>query len=113
MQGTFVGIVKTKLLERGSKSEHTGSVLATEAGEEFLLQKLGSRFDQDDFRKFDGMNCRVQGSLSGKRLVVTSIEAVDGKALSWIAEELSKECKFCQTMIPASATHCPICAEEA
>jgi hypothetical protein len=65
------GRVKKKLLYSGTKSEHKGLVLVTDAGEFKLQRKGGNPFWDEILADLEGKEIEAEGTLRETRFVVS------------------------------------------
>lgn len=74
---TFRGTVAKRLLSAGSKSEHEGLVLVTDAGELPLRRQGGNPFWDETLAPLEGKRIECEGLLRGNQIIMTRWTVVD------------------------------------
>lgn len=67
----FRGTVAKRLLSAGSKSEHEGLVLVTDAGELKLRRQGGNPFWDETLAPLEGRQIECEGLLRGDQIIMT------------------------------------------
>lgn len=68
------GTVRRKLVRRGTKSEHPGLVLVTDAGEYKLRRAGGNPFRDEMLDGLEGQQIRCSGEMDGNEIFMSHWE---------------------------------------